>query len=270
MLRRNRLYIPGNTPHLIEEVGVYQADVVIIDLEDSVPEEQKFDARILTKYSLKNVDFAGAERWVRINGIDTPHWKDDLREVSEFADVINLPKVECARDVAKILEFMGEDRRQIVPIIESLKGVLNSDEIARSDGVIAIAWGGEDITKEMGIPREEALILDYIRSKLIISAKANHRQALDTVYSDFKDIDGLSKYTKRARYMGFDGVGCIHPNQIEVVNQAFMPSESEMDNAKKIVESYKGGATSLNGKMIDKPVMERAKKILELGEVHVE
>ncbi len=280
-LRRTRLYVPGNNPHLIENVGLYDADVVILDLEDSVPIPQKFDARILVKYALQHVEFGKSETWVRINGIDTPYWKRDLEEVLPFCEVVNLPKVESYDDVEKVAKHMEKiekkwriEERGIVPIIETVKGLINARDIAKHSRVIALAWGGEDLTADIGIPRKKALILDHVRAEIVFAAKAWGKQALDTVYSDIRDMDGLFEYAQRARYMGFDGIGVIHPNQVEIVHNAFRPTEDEIQKAREIIEvareaEKKGkGVISLNGRMIDKPVVERARKILAFAEVN--
>ena len=279
-LRRTRLYIPGNNPHLVENAGLYGADAVILDLEDSVPITQKFDARILVKYSLQNVDFGKSEKWVRINGIDTPYWKKDLEEILPYCDVINLPKVESLDDVDTADEEMsliedenGIEPRKLVPIIETVRGLKNARKIVTHPRIVALAWGGEDLTADLGIPRKKALILDHVRAEIVLSAKAEKKQALDTVFSDVRDMNALYQYAQRARYMGFDGIGVIHPNQIEVVHRAFKPTDKEIEEARKIIEAAKeaereGKAViSLNGRMIDPPVVERARKILALAEV---
>ncbi len=279
-LRRTRLYIPGNNPHLVENAGLYGADAVILDLEDSVPLGQKFDARVLVKYSLQNVDFGRSEKWVRINGIDTPYWRKDIDEILPYCEVINIPKVESVDDIDMVDQEMsliedenGIEERKIVPIIETVRGLKNAREIASHPRVIALAWGGEDLTADLGIPRKKALILDYVRAEIVFAVKAENKQALDTVFSDVRDMDSLFNYAQRARYMGFDGIGVIHPNQIEVVHRAFRPTDEEIEEARKIIEAAKeaereGKAViSLNGRMVDPPVIERAKKILAYAEV---
>ncbi|RKX36809.1 MAG: CoA ester lyase [Thermotogae bacterium] len=279
-LRRTRLYIPGNNPHLVENAGLYNADAVILDLEDSVPITQKFDARILVKYSLQNVDFGRSERWVRINGVDTPYWKKDLEEILPYCDVINLPKTESYDTLKLVDEEMSKiekehdlEPRKIVPIIETVAGLINAREIAKHPRVIALAWGGEDLTADLGIPRKKALILDNVRAEIVFAAKAYKKQALDTVFSNVRDMDALFEYAQHARYMGFDGIEVIHPNQIEVVHRAFKPTDEEIEDARRIIEAAReaereGKAViSLNGRMIEPPVVERARKILAFAEV---
>ncbi len=279
-LRRTRLYVPGNNPHLVENVGLYGADCLILDLEDSVPLSQKFDARILVKYALQNVDFGRSEKWVRINSLDTPFWEKDVEEVVPYADVLNVPKIESLEDVEKISKKMREieeekglEERKIVPIIETLHGLVNAREIAKHERVVAMAWGGEDLTAELGIPKKKALILDHVRAEIVIAAKSQGKMALDTVYSDIRNEEGLFEYARRARYMGFDGVGTLHPNQIEIVHRAFLPDEKEIEEAREIVDAAEKafkegrGVITVRGRMVDKPVLERAKKILAYAEV---
>jgi citrate lyase subunit beta/citryl-CoA lyase len=167
----------------------------------------------------------------------------------------------------------GKVDRGVVPIIETLRGLVNARDIAKHPRVVAMAWGGEDLTAELGIPKKKALILDHVRAEIVIAAKSQGKMALDTVYSNIRDEEGLFKYAQRARYMGFDGVGVLHPNQIEIVHRAFRPSDEEIEDAKKIVEAAEKamkegkGVIALNGRMIDKPVLERARKILAFAEV---
>ena len=279
-LRRTRLYVPGNNPHLVENVGLYGADCLILDMEDSVPLSQKFDARILVKYALQNVDFGRSEKWVRINSLDTPFWEKDVEEVVPYVDVLNVPKIGSVEDVEKISgkikeieKEKGLKERKIVPIIETLHGLVNAREIAKHERVVAMAWGGEDLTAELGIPKKKALILDHVRAEIVIAAKSQGKMALDTVYSDIRNEEGLFEYARRARYMGFDGVGTLHPNQIEIVHRAFLPDEKEIEEAREIVDAAEKafkegrGVITVRGRMVDKPVLERAKKILAYAEV---
>ena len=203
-----------------------------------------------------------------------------MEEVLPYVDVVNVPKVESYENVEMISEIMDEieekhgvEKRKIVPIIETLKGLTNAREIAKHPRVVAMAWGGEDLTAELGIPKKKALILDHVRAEIVIASKSQGKMALDTVYSNIRDEEGLFEYARRARYMGFDGVGVLHPNQVEVVHRAFRPEEKDIEDAKKIVEAAEKamkegkGVIALNGRMIDKPVLERARKILAFAEV---
>ena len=268
-LRRSRMYVPGNSPRMMNSAGVYGCDCLILDLEDSVAPEQKEDARYLIKNALKYVDFGGSELWVRVNSNNI---KEDISVIKYgMPHGICLPKAEKGEDVVildSILEEEGLDAK-IMPIVESAKGVENIAEIVdASKRVVAVAFGAEDFTRDIGGKRTWDSLF-YARGKIVISAKAHGVQALDTVYSDARNMEGLREETAKIVEMGFDGKGVIHPNQIEVIHECFTPTDEEIDEAKKIVDAIneakaKGlGTASLNGKMIDLPVEKKARTILE-------
>jgi citrate lyase subunit beta/citryl-CoA lyase len=158
---------------------------------------------------------------------------------------------------------------QILPIIETVRGLYNAPYISNHDRVPALSWGGEDLTAQIGVSRAEAgELLKSVRVRIVLAAKLHGKQALDTVYGNVGDTDGLYQNAIEARQLGFDGKGVIHPGQIDTIHAAFTPSEEEVANAKAIVKAIKdskGGVVSLNGKMIDKPVAERARKLLALA-----
>jgi len=275
-LRRSRLYVPGNNPRLLLNAGIFESDCIILDLEDSVPPDQKDSARFLVKEALRNLDFGESEVWVRVN---REFLNDDLREILlGNPHGICLPKSEGKEDVKeaeKLIERYeseyGVRGTKLMPIIESAKGVVNLEEIVKSsDRIVAIAFGAEDFTRDIGGEKSWDSLL-YARSRLVTVAKAFGVQALDTVYSDINDIDGLIEETKRIIKMGFDGKGAIHPEQIGYIHECFTPSKEDIEYAKKVMKAIeeakkKGlGAVSLDGKMIDEPVVKRAERILRLG-----
>jgi len=268
-LRRSRMYVPGNSPRMMNSAGVYGCDCLILDLEDSVVTGKKEDARYLIKNALKYVDFGDSELWVRVN---SDSMKEDIFVVKYGVPYgICLPKTEEKEDVAileGILEEEGLDAK-IMPIVESARGVENIAEILdASDRVVAVAFGAEDFTRDMGGKRTWDSLF-YARSKIVVSARAHGVQALDTIYPDVGNTEGLREETMRVVEMGFDGKGVIHPNQIEVIHECFTPSDGEIEEAKQILEAVseaksKGlGTASLNGKMIDLPVEKKARRTLE-------
>ncbi len=271
-LRRSRLYVPGNNPRFINSVAVYGCDCTILDLEDSVIMEHKQDARYLVKNALKEMDFGKAEIWVRIN---KEMARDDINLISYGSPHgICIPKVESVEDIKvieKILEEVNLDCH-LMPIIETAKGIANAREIAKaSDKLVAIAFGAEDYTRDVGGKRNwENLI--YPRFEILISAKSAGIQALDTVYPNIEDEDGLREETRRIVEMGFDGKGAIHPGQIEIIHECFSPTEEEIKEARKILEAIeeakkKGrGVATLNGRMIDLPVERKARRTIKLAE----
>jgi len=274
-IRRSRLYIPGNNPSIMQNIAVFGADTVILDLEDAVAPPEKDAARILVKYCLENVDFGRTEKGVRINPLNTPFGKKDLDMVlSSNVELIFLPKTESAEDVKELCSLIGDRKIWISPIIETAKGVLNSYEIASADPrVVMLCFGAEDFTRDIGAERtREGKELFWARSMIVMGAKAAGIQASDTVFSDINDMDGLIQETRFAKSLGFDGKGLIHPSQIEPVHMVFSPTKEEIEYARKVVDALreaeeKGlGVIALGRKMIDRPVAERAKRILKLAE----
>ena len=274
-IRRSRLYIPGNNPSIMQNIAVFGADTVILDLEDAVAPPEKDAARILVKYALENVDFGRTERGVRINPLNTPFGKKDLDMVlSSDVELIFLPKTESAEDVKELCSLIGNREICISPIIETAKGVLNAYEIASADPrVVMLCFGAEDFTRDIGAERtREGKELFWAKSMIVMGAKAAGIQASDTVFSDINDMDGLVQETRFAKSLGFDGKGLIHPSQIEPVHKVFSPTQEEIEYARKVVDALreaeeKGlGVIALGRKMIDRPVAERAKRILKIAE----
>ncbi len=280
-LRRSRLYLPGNEPKFYPNAGLHKPDGIILDLEDSVSPTEKEAAQLLVRNALRSVDFYGAERMVRINQL--PRGLDDLRFiVPHNVHVILIPKVESADQVIDVeknvellkKEFKVKDDIYFMPIIESALGVINSFEIASASKYnCALAVGLEDYTADIGVERtNEGRESIFARSMIVNAAKAAKIQAIDTVFSDVTDMEGLRQSVIEAKSIGFEGKGCIHPRQVKVVNETFLPTESEIDKAKKIVLAFeeaeaKGlGVVSLGSKMIDAPVVKRARRIVKLAE----
>ena len=273
-LRRTRLYLPGNEPKFMVNAGLHGADAVILDLEDSVHPDQKLAARALVRHALRALDFGEAERMVRINQL--PLGLEDLAAVvPEAPDLILIPKVEApdqVREVEAALVRYSPDRPVwIMPIIESALGTERAFEIATSSGrVVALTIGLEDYTADLGVPKtrggEESA---FARARLVQAAAAAGVQAIDSVYGDVDDSEGLATWGRRARAMGFTGMGCVHPRQIPVIHEAFAPSREEIDKAIRIVAAFeeaeaKGlGVVSLGSKMIDQPVVERARDLVD-------
>ncbi len=279
-LRRSRLYLPGNEPKFYPNAGLHEPDGIILDLEDSVAHSEKDAARLIVRNALRAIDFYGAERMVRINQL--PMGIEDLKYVVPHnVNVILIPKCESADQVLAVDEEIKMLRAEFditnpvyyMPIIESALGVIKSYEIASSnENICALAVGLEDYTADLGVERtnegKESL---FARSMVINAAKAAGIQAIDTVFSDVSDMDGLRDSVIEAKAIGFEGKGCIHPRQIKVVHQALAPTEKEIEKAKKIVTAFeeaekKGiGVVSLGSKMIDAPIVKRAHNTIKLA-----
>ena len=276
-LRRSRLYLPGTEPKYFINASLYGPDAIILDLEDSVHHAEKDAARILVRNTLRAVDFGGSERMVRINQL--PLGLEDLAEiVPEAPDLILIPKTEAAEQVGEVERMISElkSRHEInrpmwlMPILESALGIENAPAIAMaSKNVVALTIGLEDYTADLGVAKtSEGRESLYARSRLVNAAKAAGIQAIDSVFGDVGDMDGLRRWGQNSRGMGFEGMGCIHPSQIEVIHEAFAPTQAEIDKALKIVAAFEDaqqrglGVVSLGSKMIDPPVVQRALKLV--------
>ncbi len=273
-LRRSRLYLPGNEPKYFPNAGLHGADGLILDLEDSVHPAEKDAARVLVRNALRAVDFGGAERMVRINQL--PLGLADLREViPERPDVVLVPKVESAAQVREvdgaIREILPDRTVWLMPILESALGIERAFEIATaSERVCALTIGLEDYTANLGVPKTvEGEESRWARLRLVNAARAAGVQAIDSVYGNVADMEGLRAWGERARAIGFEGMGAVHPRQVPVIHEAFAPSPGEIERARKIVAAFEDararglGVVSLGSKMIDPPVVERALRLVE-------
>ena len=276
-LRRSRLYLPGTEPKYFINAGLHEPDAIILDLEDSVHHAEKDAARILVRNTLRAVDFGACERMVRINQL--PLGLQDLGEViPEVPDLILIPKVEKPEQVVEVDRSITELKAAhkidrpiwIMPILESALGIENAFAIAlASSNVCALTIGIEDYTADLGVVKTaEGHESAYARTRIVNAAKAAGLQAIDSVFGDVSDMEGLRRWGENSRGLGFEGMGCIHPGQIRVIHEAFAPSQTEIDKALKIVAAFedaqqKGlGVVSLGSKMIDPPVVERARKLV--------
>jgi citrate lyase subunit beta/citryl-CoA lyase len=277
-VRRSRLYLPGSEPKYFINAALHGPDAIILDLEDSVHPSEKDAARLLVRNALRAVDFLHCERMVRINQL--PLGLADLDEiVPESPDLILIPKVEDPEQVIQVNARIAEIKADygllrpiwLMPILESALGIENALPTARaSDQIVALTIGLEDYTADLGVVKTstgaESL---YARQRVVNAAHAAGIQAIDSVYGDVADTDGLRRWSENSRALGFEGMGCVHPMQIPVIHEAFAPTAAEIDRARKIVTAYedaqqKGlGVVSLGSKMIDPPVVNRALKLIE-------
>lgn len=278
--RFSRLYLPGNSPSLMINAGIHQPGGLILDLEDSVSPEKKEEARYLVRNALRQLDFMGTERMVRINQLPLG-LKDLAFIVNHNVHLILVPKCESVEQILQLEEEINRlkelkyknDPIFLMPIIESALGVEKAYEIAvSSNNIVAMAIGLEDYTADIGVRRtargDESL---YARTRLVNACKAAGIQPIDSVFSDVGDMDGLREAVRKSRALGFEGMGCIHPRQIQVIHNEFYPTMGEVEKAVEIVKAFlkakkKGlGVVSLGTKMIDAPVVKRAQKIISLA-----
>jgi len=287
-LLRSVLFTPGNNMRMIHKLPTLTADAVILDLEDSVPMAEKDTARIFIRDSLDYLSTGVSDIYVRVNGLATGLTAEDCEFVVQKGITgIMIPKVESRNEVLEVEKIIEELERKrglepgsvvLIPTIESAKGVVNAYEIASaSKRVIALGFGAVDFTRDMGVSlSKEGTELFFARSYVAIAARAAGVLAIDTVFTDIADREGLIKDAMLAKQLGFKGKFLIHPSQIEPVNRIFSPSEKEIEYAKKVVQAFKEaearglGAASLEGRMIDIAVYKQAEDLLKLAEAIAE
>jgi len=283
--RRTMLYIPGNNPAMLQQGGVYGADSLLLDLEDAVALNQKDSARILVRNILKDIDFYGAEVCVRVNHIDTPFGMEDLEEIVPLQpDAIRFPKTETTEELERLIKIIEDienkhdlphDKMTLHVMIETALGVQNVFDIAKlSKRVDAITIGGQDLTADMNITNnKDGSGIDLARKMIVMAAKANKIDAIDTVFVDVNDDEGLRKETEYSKNIGFTGKAVINPRQIDIIHEVYQPTQEEIRKAYKIIKAFKKnkeagiGVFSVDGKMVDAPVMARAEYVLELAEI---
>ena len=278
--RITRLYLPGNTPSLMINAGIHTPNGIILDLEDAVGVNKKQEARFLVRNALRCVDFLNAERMVRINQI--PIGFEDLDYIIPHnVNLILIPKCESASQIHLLNERINDLKKRfditkpiwLMPIVESAMGVMKALEIAQSaENIVAMCIGLEDYTADIGARRtNEANESFFARCQVLNACKAAGIQAIDSVFSNIGDMEALKENVLRSKALGFDGMGCIHPRQIKVIQNNYCPDEIEIGNAKKIINAFidaseKGlGVISLGNKMIDAPVVKRAQQSIALA-----
>lgn len=279
-LLRTILSVPGNRENMLEKSKQLHADIIVLDLEDSVPHEEKARARAIVKNWIPKLTGNGSRIYVRINSLDGGLAQEDLGAVIiQGIDGISQPKPSTGHEIQKVAEFLTrlekerglpEGQVKILPWIETSLGLINAYEIASaSPRVNGVIFGANDLVLETGMTRsEEGLEMLYPRTKIVIAARAAGVAAIDTPYNNFKDEQGLIRETKLARNLGFRGKFVIHPSQVNVVNKIFRPTEEEVAYAKQVVTAFEEARTkgfasaSLDGKMIDIPIAQRALVIL--------
>jgi citrate lyase subunit beta/citryl-CoA lyase len=281
---RTLLFVPGNQERRLDKARSIPADALILDLEDSVPLAEKNSARVMVSSSIDGLTLSGREVFVRINALSTDHTAADIKAiVIPGLSGICLPKSESADDILKADALITDAEREaklkmgsirLLALVETPKGIINAYEIAgASPRVFGIAFGPEDYALEMDIKRtKEGAEIYYPRVVIAVACHAAGILAIDGVYTDIRDEEGLRQEAGLARQMGFHGKLLIHPNQVSPVSQIFSPTEEEIAHARGVVEAFeaalaKGQAsTSFEGRMIDAPVAERARKLLALAE----
>ena len=282
-MRRSMLFLPGNSPNILLNADFLGSDSIILDLEDAVAPTEKDAARILVRNAITSLGYT-REVIVRINPVESPYWQKDLREIIPVKpDMIMPTKVGCAADVKVVSDYitqlekefgMEEGGVKMIPLIETAMGVENAYEIASADPrVTAIFLGGEDFTADMRCKRtKEGTEIFYARSRMVLAARAAGVDVYDTPWTDVEDYDGLIEDAKFAKSLGFTGKSSISPRHIPFINEVFSPTEEEIQYSRDVfdcIEKAKAegkGVVSLHGKMIDAPIVARARQVLEAAE----
>ena len=282
-LRRTMMFLNCQKPGLIKDPYIYKPDSIMLDLEDAVAEKEKDAARYSLYHALQEIDYHGVERVVRINGLDTPYWKEDIRcAVAGGCDSIRIPKTESAQDVHMVEEAIiaagkefdiPEGRTLIMSAIESARGVMKALDICEaSDRMFGIALSGGDYTKDLQTHiTGTGLELMGARQNMVIAARAAGVQCFDTVYTDLDNMDGFRQDVETIHLMGFDGKSVINPRQISIVHDIFTPSKKDIIFAEKVVKEIddkkaKGiGVFTVDGKMIDIAFYDGAKRTIALA-----
>lgn len=288
-LRRSMLFVPGNNPGVIRDVHIYKPDSVMFDLEDAIAITEKDSARFLVHNMIKNLadiyKELEIETVVRINGLATEFWKEDLNAVvTAGVEVVRIPMTESSEDVmavdAEIERIEKECGREvgstkIMVAVETALGVMNSFAIAKAPTkrLIAMALSGEDFVTSMKTTRTpEGDELYVARGMIAMAARACGLEVLDTVYADVNNDEGFLKEANLIKRMGFGGKSLIHPRQVELIHDVYTPTEKEIAKAQKIVDATAEalkqnlGVFTVDGKMVDKPIIERAQRVLQLAE----
>lgn len=282
-LRRSMMFLNCQKPGLIKDPYIYGADSIMLDLEDAVAENQKDAARYSLFHALREIDYRGVERVVRINGLDTPHWREDIRVcVAGGADTIRIAKTERAQDVRVVEEAVTAAEEEFgVPVgrtllmaaIESTRGVLNALEICESsERLFGIALSGGDYTKDLQtVISGTGVELAGARQHMIIAARAAGVQCFDTVFTNLDDMEGFEREVRMIKMMGFDGKSLVNPRQIEIVHKIFTPTRKEIIFAEKVVREIDEkkaqgiGVFTVDGKMIDIAFYDGAKRTLAMA-----
>lgn len=281
-LRRTMMFVPGANAAMLRDAPLYGADSIMFDLEDAVSLKEKDSARVLVHSALKTFDYGNIEIVVRINALDAGGAEDIEAMVLAGVDVIRLPKTETAQDIIDVEAVITEvEQQNDIPVgttkmmaaIESAKGVLNAPAIAKSSTrLIGIALGAEDYVTNMKTRRHpDGQELFFARSMILHAARAAGIAAIDTVYSDVDNTEGFEAEVRLIKQLGFDGKSVINPRQIPLVNTIYAPTEKEIQNAKEVIwgireaEAKGSGVISVNGKMVDKPIVERAERVIALA-----
>lgn len=279
---RSLLFVPGNSPAMLLNADIHRADGIILDLEDAVAPDQKDAARILVRNAVRTLQYAVQALIIRINPLDTAFCREDLETIVPLRPAFIMPtKVAGEGDIRALDQMLRKIERKngveegvtrLLALIETACGIENAYAIARAPRVRALMLGAEDYTADLrAIRSRESGEIAYARSRIVNAARAAGIDAFDTPFTDVNDIDGLLNDAQAARALGFSGKAAISPRHIAGINAAFSPTAAEVRYARQVMDVIEEaqrlgrGAVSLRGKMIDKPIVERARQTLQMA-----
>lgn len=284
-LRRSMLFVPGSNAAMVSNSFIYKPDSIMFDLEDSVALKEKDSARLLVAQALQHPFYQEIETVVRVNPLDSEFGLADLNAVVRAGtDIVRLPKTDTAQDVIAMDKAITEIEKQcgrevgstkLLAAIESALGITQVNEIAKSSPrLMGIALGAEDYVRNLRTERSpEGIELLFARCSILQAARANGLMAFDTVYSNADNEEGFLQEASLIKQLGFDGKSLINPRQIELIHNLYAPTQKDVDFAQRVIEAAAeaekagSGVVSLNGKMVDSPIIERAKLVLQRAEL---
>lgn len=281
-LRRTMLFMPGNNPAMVQDAAILGADSIILDLEDAVSLTEKDSARILVREAIKTVDYSSVEVVVRINPLSTEFADEDIDVIARVKpDALMIPKAteEELEEISRRLEVIEAEEGfepkciKLVPIVETAYGVENVYSIIKaSDRVVAVLLGAEDLTYDLGIKRtKEGNEILFARNRVAVACRAMRVDSIDTPFTDTNDFEGLRKDIMLAKSLGMTGKSSINPRQIDTIHSIYAPTEAELIHAQRVLDAMQQaeeegkGVFSLDGKMVDAPIINRAKTTVALG-----
>lgn len=280
-MRRTMLFLPGNSPNMIMNGEYLGADSLILDLEDAVAPDEKDAARTLVRNALRYLGFGGKEIIVRINALDTPYWEEDVETVVPLGPDVLMPTKVSGGEYIRTLDARITEVEQkhglpvgkirLIPLLETARGIENAYDIAMaSPRMEALYLGAEDLSADLRSPRTKGgAEIAYARGRLVCAARAAGIEAYDTPFTDVEDLEGLRADAQLAKGLGYTGKAVISPRHVDIVNEVFSPSEAEVAYAREVFEAIREakrqgkGAISLHGKMVDAPIVQRARLVLE-------
>ncbi len=283
-LRRTMLFMPGNNPGMLQNAGILGADSIILDLEDAVSLTEKDSARILVREAIKNIDYSNVEVVVRVNPLTTEFAREDIDVIARVKpDTLMIPKateeelieIHSMLDKIEAEEGFKKDSIKLIPLVESAYGVENVYNIIKSSKrIVGILLGGEDLTSDLGIKRTKVgEEIFYARNKVAVACRAMKVDAIDTPFTDTNDFEGLEADTRKAKSLGMTGKASINPRQIDTIHSVYAPTNAEIVHAQRVLDAMEQakiegkGVFSLDGKMVDAPIINRARTTIDLARI---